>query len=530
MMKDPEKLYQKIATFPETIPCAEDDVVLSSKEECKREGCLLKELCERERGKEKVRHLPWEDALEGISITIKHDEIIKQLCFFTFLSMYSDFPMNMFFKSETATGKTWIPLQISDFFPHKPNDRDVIKIMQTSPTAFFYQTGKWDDKKEILTLRGRDLTVMALDQPNDQLLEALKSLLSHDEVEAERWVTDKALKSGMRTKKVKVSGFPVWIFSTSHLGVSDEIANRGLVVSPDDDPGKIAEILAMITRQRQDPRKFKKEVEWNPKRIALRLHVLRIRDFMRANRHEDDAVMVQIPYMEKICERFKQEYEFLIPRNSRDYDYLGKLIEAITIYNFMEREWVPKDRILISEPKDGEMAFTLLEPLMDCIKKGVTPAVLRFYKKIILPLIERNEYGIARKEIIHHYIRVYQQPLSAKRLKTSYLDPLLSANLIIETVNPIDKKEKLYIPAAKDNTSSGGVGIQEEGTTPQGTILTIEDKVLAVIENLDEGTGVHIDEIQRNLNILNLVDIIRKLARTDIIKEPISGSGYWRVS
>jgi len=80
-----------------------------------------------------------EDLIDALGVTIKHDDMNKVITFLTMLSAFTyDDQLNLSFRAESSTGKSYIPLQVSALFP----EDKVIKIAYSSPTAFFHDRGK----------------------------------------------------------------------------------------------------------------------------------------------------------------------------------------------------------------------------------------------------------------------------------------------------------------------------------------------------------------------------------------------------
>jgi hypothetical protein len=172
------------------------------------------------------KEIQFEELADILGITIKYDIGNKVITFLIGLGTYTDEEQgNILFRSESTTGKSYIPLEIAEFFP----SCDVEKIGQASPTSFFHKYGKKMEKEEITDEVDKDgnpkktthtyhLIDMSKkiyvfkDMPSDRLLESLRSLLSHDEKELQIQFTDKNEKSGYRTRHIIIKGYPTFIF------------------------------------------------------------------------------------------------------------------------------------------------------------------------------------------------------------------------------------------------------------------------------------------------------------------------------
>jgi len=150
-----------------------------------------------------------DDLIKILGLTIKRDETNKVITFLAQLSAYTEnSQINISFNAPSSTGKSFIPLEIVSLFP----EEDVIKLGNCSPTAFYHEQGEYDKATNTIKVDLSRKILIFLDQPSTQLLERLRSLLSHDEKVIMAKITDKNQKGGNRTKTVAIKGFPVVIF------------------------------------------------------------------------------------------------------------------------------------------------------------------------------------------------------------------------------------------------------------------------------------------------------------------------------
>ncbi|MCX8178070.1 MAG: hypothetical protein N3F10_07250, partial [Candidatus Bathyarchaeota archaeon] len=76
-----------------------------------------------------------EDVIDILGSTVKHDDQNKAITFLTMLLTYTDQDqINIGFLAESSSGKSYIPLELSAYFP----EEDVVKFGYASPTAFFH--------------------------------------------------------------------------------------------------------------------------------------------------------------------------------------------------------------------------------------------------------------------------------------------------------------------------------------------------------------------------------------------------------
>jgi len=103
--------------------------------------------------REKLKYLQQPITLEDLSdileSTIKQDQENKLITFLILLLTYSDQDQqNISFKSESSTGKSYIPLEIAKYFPSE----DVYSYAYVSPTAFFHEYGEWYEESKVIKL------------------------------------------------------------------------------------------------------------------------------------------------------------------------------------------------------------------------------------------------------------------------------------------------------------------------------------------------------------------------------------------
>ncbi len=268
-----------------------------------------------------------EDLVEALGITIKHDDINKAVTFLVMLSAFTyDDQLNLSFRAESSTGKSYIPLEVSTLFPQER----VIRIAYSSPTSFFHDRGVVDEETKEITIDLEKKILIFLDQPHDQLLERLRPLLSHDQKELHYKITDKREKLGLRTKNVKIIGFPSVIFCSGRLKMDEQESTRMILLSPEVSQEKFREAVYLKILKEADEEAFREYVESNPKRKALRERVKKIAKL------NIKKIIIEKP--EKIAERFISSRKILKPRHARDAGRIMALIKTMALLNYDHRK------------------------------------------------------------------------------------------------------------------------------------------------------------------------------------------------
>ena len=417
------------------------------------------------------------DVIDILGSTVRHDDQNKAICFLSMLLTYTEEDqINIGFLAESSSGKSYIPLELSAYFPKE----DVLALGYATPRCFFHDYGtlmlkhgipvNFDLKpnkaaiKEDLEIEKGDVSkdeveaaykremrrwrellkgsyylvdlhqkiLIFLDMPHDELLQRLRSLLSHDQKEITSLITDKKDKGGLRTKKVVIRGFPTVIFCSAKFSLADQEKTRLLLLSPEISQEKLRESIALKIEREADREAFQKRLMEDPKRQMLIERVKRIK--------EAKIKQITIPeeYRSFIFKQFLEDHKFLVPRHQRDISRLLALIKAHALLNFMHRRRVNDS--IIAEREDVEAGFQLYYGIAEANEMGLSPEIYTIYQKI-KPYIP-NE-GITRNDFQTIYLKEFHKQLGSKR-SLEILSILTSCGLLIEDLDPQDKRKKRY--------------------------------------------------------------------------------------
>jgi len=411
--------------------------------------------------KELNKPLTVNDLIEILGSTVKHDNENKVITFLTMLLTYTNSDQtNIGFLAESSTGKSYLPLELSWFFPKE----DILKLGYASPTAFFHQQGEWQtdlgDKRDVEENKKRKVKyidlcqkiLLFLDQPHDQLLQRLRSLLSHDDREITFEITDKTEKYGLRTKKIVIRGFPTVIFCSAQMGMEQQEKTRLLLLSPETNQEKLRESIFFKIERESDREAFYRRMEEEPNR---RLLAQRVEDVKNARiKH------INIPegLRRQIYQQFLKDHRFLIPRNQRDVSRLLSIIKGHALLNFMHRKRV-EDSVAVDR-EDVEVGFRLYYTVAEANEMGLSPELYNIFQKL-RPQI--NENGISLNEFQAAYFKEFHKPIgydpARKTLKT-----LSSVGLLTENPDPNDRRVVRYF------VSEGGVPESKDEAVPAGEL------------------------------------------------------------
>jgi hypothetical protein len=390
-----------------------------------------------ERLKAIQKPLSIEELQKILDTTIKSDSTNKTITFLAMLLTYTDCEqLNIGFLAESSTGKSYIPLEVSWYFPSE----DVIKLGYASPTAFFHDWGKiqtlesFEGQKEakiFVDLANRVL--IFLDMPHPGLLERLRPLLSHDERQIEIRITDRTQKFGLRTKTVVVKGFPTVIFCSANEGLNEQEQTRMLLLSPEKTQEKLWEALLLKLEKEGDRQSFCRFMESEPSRVFLRARVQAIKSA--------GVKFIVIPedLRKEILKRFMQGRKWLQPRHLRDVSRLLGLIKAHALLNLWHRERLGDT--IIANMEDVEAGFKLYETIAEANELGLAPELLEVYKAIEE---DGKEDGYTIAEFQKLYLQAFHKPIGYDKAR-KMLANLASAGLLTEDVDSKDKRRVRYL-------------------------------------------------------------------------------------
>jgi len=429
----------------------------------KLKSAKLKEL--QDYYKDLQREISLEKLDEILDSTIKYDSPNKKITFLmTLLNYTEEDQANVAFNAESSTGKSYIPLEVAWYFPRE----DVIYIAYSSPTSFFHEYGEWlkEERQKVINLHQKILVFV--DQPHDLLLQRLRPLLSHDRKELVYKITDRRERSGLRTKTIRLVGYPTVLFCSAKFNMHQQERTRLLLLSPETTQKKIRAGIILKIRKESDRQKFREWMESDPQRVWLRERVRLIKMWAIKN------IIITEEDREIIAERFFKLHKHLIPRHQRDISRLIGMIKACALLNCFAREKVGDS--IIANKSDVKAGFGLYSKVSEANELGLPPAIYDVYQVLKRAIGER---GVTRQEFAKLYFKAFHKPIGSKRL-TEILAMLDSCGLIQAEPDPVDKRRKLIFfqdVGAKLNTPRGG-GMQVLGYPHvKGYLISLEDVV-----------------------------------------------------
>lgn len=405
-----------------------------------------------------------DDLIRILGLTIKRDEVNKVISFISELSAYTDHSqLNESFNAPSASGKSYIPTEISRLFPKE----DVVEVGYCSPTAFFHQVGVFDKEKQGYIVDLSKKILIFLDQPHTLLLQHLRPMLSHDKKEILLKITDKSQKSGLRTKNIYLRGYPVVIFCTAGLQLDEQEATRFLLLSPEINQEKIREAIIEKIKKETDSALYSYNLEADPERRLLKERIIAIRN--------EQICEIKIGSPDIIQKRFFDRLEKLKPRHQRDIDRVISLTKVFALLNVWHRN--RSGSTIEATEADIDQAFLLWDQISESQELNLPPYVFNLYQDVIVAAYKQknSEYsggtgiGLSRQEILSKHFDVYGRFVADWFLRQEILPVLETSGLISQEQDPKDKRKLLIYPTTpltihkeyNNSESDGGVKVPD---------------------------------------------------------------------
>jgi hypothetical protein len=405
-----------------------------------------------------------DDVASVLSLTIKDDDSNKKIVFLCMLSAFTeDSQINVSLNAPSATGKTYLATEIAKLFP----EEDKLELSGASPTALLY------GKKEVDEVTGEQFVnlerkiLLFLEMPNPSLQEKLRALMSHDDKNLKYLMTNKQ-KGRNVTDEIILRGFSATIFCSAGLRLDEQEATRAILLSPESSPEKILQGIGMRVKRSANAQKFHNTIKHNYDRQMLMARIIAIR-----NAKIDNII---IPNEEDIESRFLKIVGVLKPRHQRDVSHLMEIIKAITLLNVWHRK--SDTGAVVASQGDIDEGFKLWQDFFESQNLNVSPVVLKYYKKYILPAyldkfaksnkgtkelweeMRQHRIGLTPQELNVYYRDQEGTSLNGEQLRKQVL-PQLEGSGLIEWETPqgdVDKRTKHIFPMSLTDENKKYIG------------------------------------------------------------------------
>lgn len=379
------------------------------------------------------KEMTLDELADVLSLTIKHDHNNKIVVFLAMLSAYTDSSqINVSLNAPSSTGKSFLATEIAKLFP----DEDKVERSGASPTSFFYETGVLIKELNARLVSLERKILIFYEQPNPQLQEKLRALMSHDSRELYYSFTNR-VKGTNRADKVILRGYPSTIFCSAGLRLDEQETTRAILLSPEITDEKILAGIRDQAWRSSNTEEYKTWLESRPERAALKERIIAIRDI-----HVDEII---VPDHDGVKQRFREMFPVVKPRHMRDIDHLVQLIKAIALLNVWHR--TQQDSTILATQSDIDQAFDLWKVFSDSQELNLPPVVMQFYRDIIVPAFIRkfkssddqiqlamkhDEIGLTQQELNNYHIEVTEKPMNGEQVRKQILPQLESSGVITQ--------------------------------------------------------------------------------------------------
>jgi hypothetical protein len=434
---------------------------------------------------------------EALECTIKYDNSVKNITFLAMLLAQTEGDQfNIAYSSRSSSGKSYIATQLKQYFPKG----DVITYAGASPTSFYYEYGtqvleeggvyvplsdssvaelrreldglnaigkkltheqsarknqlnsevkaKMSNAKRLVDLKGK--IVVFLDQHNSELLERMRTVLSHDEEYTEFHITNKNTTGTNRTERILIRGFPSVIFCTAGSLMDEQESTRFVILSPSSEVEKIEESLKLIDERMSSRAKFEEWLDEHPDRKRLMFRIATIR-LSGITKFESQVGKVRGRFLAQ-RPTYKRR-----PRDTRDLTRLYCLVYGYALLNCFNRTLVD-DGTIEATDVDIENAFHDYNEVSAANDYGLSPEVYDFYRKVVLPTFTPDSDGLGKRQMGKAYFDIHAYPINSRVLDRNYVPALLQSGLLAEVKDPNDGRHFLYKPTMFEEISAQGVG------------------------------------------------------------------------
>lgn len=425
----------------------------------------------------KFKPLSVPELLDILDLTIKHDAENKLTVFLCQLSAFTESSQfNISLNAPSSTGKTYIPLEVSAYFP----EEDRIEIGYCSPMAFFHEAGNYVKETNTYLVDLSRKILIFLDMPHNELLARLRPLFSHDKKIIESKITDKNQKGGNKTKTIQIIGYPAVIFCSAGLNIDEQEATRFFLLSPEISQNKIHAGIKSLIRKEANSDDVQELVNQDPRRLLLKERIRGIR--------QEKITQINIANPQRIEELFLAKERTLIPRMQRDARRLTSLVKAFALLNVWFRE--RQGSVITANDDDVTNAIQLWEKISVSQELNLPPYVYDLYVKVVLVAWEEKKeslegefpdedgrVGLTCQEILDKHHKVEGRPLGSQKLMKDILPMLDAAGLISREKSPTDLRMWIIYPLVGDsvidalagkelNNSSESRGVDERFDDP----------------------------------------------------------------
>jgi len=407
-----------------------------------------------------------DNILNVAKASIKRDECAVACIVYTYLSRWTNEPLNLFLKGESSIGKSYVTKNTIKILGE---DKDVWYLGGLSPTAIAHDYGVLKDESgceiNVLDAPSRrkvklenpnaskeqleqiyrqeyeawidklknsyyevDLTgklLVFLEPPNLETFQRLRPILSHDAERISFRFTDKTKSGGLRTANVVVKGWPATIFCTSEEEYLKDLSTRSLTLTPELSIEKIKEAVNLISKFLA----YSEEL-LTADASEVKTHIEKVKEKAPKN--------VLTPFSEQI----EQYIEYWGKRVMRDWKHLLTMVKMNAILNFENRPkvYIGDKPYLLTTATDFLTVLSFWSGIEETTITGISGSALEVFEKLIKPTAVN---GFTNYEMLTMKSKeVMSEPLTSGSLR-KYVQVLREIGFVETLPDPEHPKRKL---------------------------------------------------------------------------------------
>ena len=386
-----------------------------------------------------LKEMSVDDVANVLDTTIKNNRVNKVIAFLAMLLAYTeDSQLNVMFNAQSSTGKTYITLEVAKYFPVQ----DIKVYGRTSKTAFYYNESlmKHDDNGGFYIDLERRILVFA-EQPDMQLLENLRSFLSHDLKKTPFILTNKSKNGRNVANEGYILGFASTLFCSANMRIDEQEQTRSLILSPESTAETVKAGVAESIARNSNKDAYLAKLNSDEARKSLMERILYIKSL-----HVGQIDISDSEYLES---RFYENLRSTPPRVQRQIGHFISLVKGMALLNAPFRMAGNK---IVATKKDIDEATKLWYAISESMFYGVPPQALDFYKNCIIPAYyvineaRTKKKGITYDELANYYFKQTGSYPNLDMVRKMFIPALQCASLISYDKDEDDKRQMLITP------------------------------------------------------------------------------------
>ncbi len=391
----------------------------------------------------KFEELTVDDIANVLDTTIKYDYVAKTVIFLAMTLTYTESDqLNVMLNGDSSSGKSHDVTEVAKFFP----PQDVLIYGKTTPTAFYYSEKlRKTDSETGQTYMDLERRIMVFtEQPDTQLQENLRALLSHDAKKIPFAITNRSKNGKNVAVEGYILGFPSTFFCSANMRMDEQEQTRCLIISPETSKEKVIAGVDASIDKNSDKDAYDERIARNEARNQLKERILYIKGL--------NVKTIGIADSKYLRARFMENRRALRPKAQREISHFISLVKAMALINAPFRM---VDGKIIATNKDVDEAMKIWSELSKSMVYGISPQMYDFYKQFILSTyLEKckssavRPKGVTYDEIRRRYFEQTGSYPNMDNIRHQYIPGLATAALISCDKDEGDKRQKLIIPLA----------------------------------------------------------------------------------